>query len=68
MKQQKLFVRVETGTVAQDTWVINPLFILLAERAMAQIDAVAKIFGIYPPSSTKGGNCWNELFCSSPGK
>lgn len=41
-----LFIKIDTGTDYQNRWIINPLFILLAESAMNNIRTVAKLFGL----------------------
>ena len=43
-----IFIKVDTGTSAEDKYIINPLFILLADAAMRNIEAVAKLFGLKP--------------------
>lgn len=41
-----LFVKVDTGTDNDYRWIINPFFLILANWAMANVEAVAALFGI----------------------
>ncbi|GAH98977.1 unnamed protein product [marine sediment metagenome] len=50
-----LFVKVDTGTDNDYRWIINPLFLLLANWAMANVKVVATLFGITNQRSEAGG-------------
>lgn len=49
-----LFVKVDTGTDNDYRWIINPLFLLLANWAMANVKVVATLFGITNQRSQTG--------------
>lgn len=41
-----LLIEIDTGTTAQPRFVLNPVFIILANQAMERIDAVARLFRV----------------------
>jgi len=41
-----LFIKIDTGTDNSYRWIINPLFLLLVNWAMANVEAVSALFGI----------------------